>query len=334
MISGPKITPSVIEALLKTSLVGPQLNTLVLTQEVKSQLADVIWRLLKLCPNLTNLTMPGNVVNGAVSTLRHLGSLSEARGWNSTMLQVLDLQSGYGSNMDLEHITSLSRICPELEVLKLSKLSGLPTKMYPAKYNRDPIIFDTLPEYFLSQPLQVLPRLKTFHVRKVIEDYRLRYFNSDSVQRLLPWLFAGMPVLEDLYLGVCPMYMTKKEKKIYRFPQAPSLGRALSTLPPTIQQLTLKSINIDKTEFVETLTPPSRFPNLQHLHLHESGADMLPAFRALKTYYDHLAIGICPGTFYQNRDPNLLPLSEGNIGVRLSNRITRIEVQRGFQLLT
>jgi hypothetical protein len=234
----------------------------------------------------------------------------------------------------LENIQSLAASCPELEVFKVAILEGLPTKTYPEKHSIDPVVFDALAESFLSQPLQVLPRLKSFHVQALCRSYRKEYVNSESVRRLLPWLFAGMPILEDLHLGVCPMSLSNKGQTQYRFPEAPLLGRALLTLPSTIQQLSLREIKVEEADLVETLTPPSRFPNLKHIHLHMCGAEMLPAVRALKIHYSQLAIGICPATVYQlNQNRDLLPMSEGNAGVRLSQRVMRIELQRGFQLL-
>jgi hypothetical protein len=90
-ISGPKVTPAVLEAILKTSLVGPHLTTLVLTNDVQvSKLVEVVLRLLEACSNLSQLTLPGMMIYYASIPLQ-LARLCEARGGNSTLLRLLDL---------------------------------------------------------------------------------------------------------------------------------------------------------------------------------------------------------------------------------------------------
>jgi hypothetical protein len=146
VLSGPKITPAVFNKNMHWPLIGPGLTSFTLTDSVKEgSLADLVPSLLEKCSNLSHVALPPNVLlprggnrfNGGVGGSL-ISRLASARGNNPTVLQVMDLSCtaycvGDTSHVSVELLYSPAKTCPELQVLKTAKLSGIPLWYFPHK---------------------------------------------------------------------------------------------------------------------------------------------------------------------------------------------------------
>lgn len=296
VLSGPKISPAVFNKIMDGPLIGPGLTSFTLTPSVKeTPLSDLVPSLLEKCPNLSNLVLPPNVLlrrgnNGGVADCV-ISRLSCARGNNPTILQVLDIScTGYcvGStnHVSVDLLSTLAQTCPELQILKTAKLSGIPLLNFPKK-NASP---DSIAQQYqnasiraaasLATPMQPMFRLKTFLVKCLRSGEQ--YVSSACVQQLLPWLFVGMPNLQDLSIGGERYSISKKDQKEKEicYPPYPSIGQhSLMTLPLSIKRLEFSFLMVEPAD----LEPLHRFNQLQHLELYECGPRMLDAVVALNT---------------------------------------------------
>lgn len=340
VVSGPKVTSAAFKAIISNPLiVGSGLKSFELKDDVKEyQLDNLIPDVLSKCSNLSELQLPPNTAKNLFGAHSYLNALSRARGNNPSLLRVLDISGGFlfHQQMTFDMLSSLSNICPELEVLKVVMISGLPYRDFPPKYSAfndtDRTARGDEEPDFLAQPLQVFPRLKTFHVDKLMDDKH--YTTSASIQLLLPWIFAGTPILEDFSLNVGSYYLSRKDEKVFRYPPTPSLGKALSTIPKkTIRRIELHHMVVEASDLLETLSPESSFPQLQHIILDWCGPSSLDAITQLSLKYKHLKVGVRKASLYNiNRiHPDELQLAQGKyVGVCLSSIVPSTCYNKGF----
>jgi hypothetical protein len=306
VLSGPKISPAVFNKIMDGPLIGPGLTSFTLTPTVKEgSLADLVPSLLEKCPNLSNLMLPPDVLlwrgdNGGVANCI-ISRLSSARGNNPTILQVLDISCAdyfwRGTHVSVDLLSTLAQTCPELQVLKTTALTGVPTLPFPHK-NASP---DSIAQQyasistaaFLATPMQPMFRLKTFLVKFLRSGQE--YVITACVQQLLPWLFAGMPNLQDLNIGGGRYDISKKEQKEkeLRYPPYPSIGQhSLMTLPLSIKRLEFSYLMVEPTDLEPLMTHHNRFSHLEHVELYECGPRMLDAVMALSTRHLQLLVSV------------------------------------------
>ena len=302
VLQGPKITPALLTALRNNGLIGSTLKCFHLCPDVKeSKLASFIPDMLACCPNLSELRLPANVFyHGDLGLC--LNRLQSARSNNPTILRQLDLSEGYfyssGELMTVSDLANLVTQCPELESLKVARLSGLPLFEFPKKnrFGSNDSSLDIEPDNsFLGVPMQSMPRLKTFYVGEI--RHGLLYAKSSSVQQLLAWLFAGMPNLENLHFGNGSYSLTNREEKELKFPAYPLLGNALATLPRSIVRLELDYLLVKETDVVN-LNPES-YPRLKHLKLDHCGTEQFQVISALHNRWPNLTVGVRKATMYE-----------------------------------
>jgi hypothetical protein len=255
--------------------------------------------------------LPPNVLSGRGGEMNRgvsgclISRLVSARGRNPTVLQVLDLCTDYYygniSHVSVDLLSTLAKTCPELQVLKTVKLPGLPLLRFPHANDTPDSIAQRYASIgsaasFLATPMQPMPRLKTFLIKK-FRDYG-EYVSSASVQQLLPWLFAGMPHLHDLSIGGGSYYINKKDQKVngLRFPPYPSIGPfALMSIPLSIQRISFSFLMVEPADLEPLMTRDNRFNQLLHVELHACGSRTLDAVVALNTrrlQHSHLLVSV------------------------------------------
>lgn len=191
---------------------------------------------------LIHLKMPADV-NTALS--RVVNILSEVRNGQPTLLQSIDMSGTEYGHFDHTFFYSLSRLCPELETLKVGKMR-IPGIPFPSGTERQSQDF---PTHLFKTPLEPFRRLKMFATNSTVCDYHHVYHSSEQISQILHWLLGSMPVLEDFQFGIGACSQTSfstKELKNYRRPPYPSLGKGLQELPRSIRRITLFDFDVDE----------------------------------------------------------------------------------------
>ena len=289
VLTGKKISAAVLKHLEKRGLVGPHLQSFILREDVKvSKLEDVVLDLLAKCPNLQELRLPANMVRLPL----YLHRLQMARHHNPTVLRVLDLSEGYLydclDQITVQQLASLATACPELEVLHLKRLAGLPLADFPLRGSSGSNFTVTAAEVFQKR-MQAFPRLHTFSVQSFRPLYVATCTNSEAVQTLIPWLLAGMPALQNLFLSNGTHEISIRQQAIYEVPALPSIGTALDTLPRSLVRLKLQYLTVNP-EDVALLTPQA-FPALQNVELDLCKPQSLRVVQSLAPHWPLLRMG-------------------------------------------
>lgn len=128
---------------------------------------------------------------------------------------------------------------PELEVLRLVYVSGCPTGTEDSS------------GFLSDMPMIPLPRLKDFFLKRIVTDFTYRsapeYANTQSVNRLLTWLFSGMPAVESFSFGHGETGMTRKDSATFSCPPLPGIGEIV--WPITLKHLELRTLNLEDSTF-------------------------------------------------------------------------------------
>lgn len=138
-------------------------------------------------------------------------------------------------------------LTPELEVLRLPGVSGCPTGT------------DDSSEFLSDMSMIPLPRLKEFSLKRIVKSYTYNgapeYANTQCMNRLLTWLFSGMPAVESFSFGHGESSMSKKDRATFTCPPLPGIGEIL--WPITLKHLQLQTLNLEHSTFNSNVEMPS-----------------------------------------------------------------------------
>jgi len=307
VFSGPKVSGANLKVGIPSAkdiqtnqpkLIGPHLRSLILKDSVKaSKLQEALVQVLAHCPNLEELRVPASRHRLHV----YLNRLQVARHLNPTVLRILDVTGGFlFSGQDLITVRELGQLvekCPELEVLKLKRLGGLPLRSFPPLDAGTDTVDDATTQgqpLDLAQPMQPFPRLREFALMELRAPSSTMSISSETVQKLVPWLLAGMPQLESFTLSNGSHYLFKSERAMYKVPEYPSLGgTALATLPRTLQRLNLQHLDLAvPQDTLSHLMDSQDYPKLQHVQLDYCNNAPLSALSDLARRHGKLRVGV------------------------------------------
>ena len=299
VLFGPKIYGSVIAEAIKGGI-GPTLTSLTIADVKTSKQTKMsegcVLDLLRACSRLQELVMPQALATENSTLRAHLAALSEARSGATTLLRVLDMNRGssiWGADrMAFAEIASIGKYAPELEILKLEIATNIPT--VTAENEAMPT-----PNFFLSLPMMELPRLREFGLGSLVKEYIFsaapRHATTETVNRILSWLLAGMPKVESFAFGHGESHMSNKDAKIYKVPSLPGIcgGDDATALhwPATLKDLRLDTLVLEKDAFKSV-----QLPALETFFLKGAGPHMEEIVRGMKATHNHLTVGICKVT--------------------------------------
>lgn len=225
--------------------VGPALTSLKVDDiegKQSTYTRDVFMKLLRNCSNLQVLELPASIAcsdtafqHGLIGTLAAIGPNIETR------LRIFDLtMTTYGtSDRPPVHaqwidMASIGRYCPELEVLKL-----------PTVADKD--MAAVLPASIQNAAMIPLPKLKTFSVGRILppSPYPVAgpvYASTDTVSRVLSWLLAGMPAIEEFSFGHGRYASLSTDTSSP--PALPGIGSGLTECPRTLRRLRFSHLDI------------------------------------------------------------------------------------------
>ena len=130
-------------------------------------------------------------------------------------------------------------LAPELEVLRLVAVSGCPTGTEDSS------------GFLSDMPMIPLPRLKEFSLKRIVTSFTYRsapeYANTQCVNRLLTWLFSGMPAVESFSFGHGETSMSRKDSKSFPCPPLPGIGEIV--WPISLKHLELQTLNLEHSTF-------------------------------------------------------------------------------------
>lgn len=189
------------------------------------------------------------------------------------------------------YLLPTGKYAPELEVLKLAMATGI-----PASAANESI---PTPATFLGEPMTELPRLREFGVDAIVKRHvwqaAPRYATTSTVNRILTWLFAGMPKVEAFEFGHGETYMSQKEQKVYKYPTLPGIGGGDGEMslfwPSTLKTLRLDTLIVEKDAFKSV-----HMPALETLFLKGCGPHMVDIVQGMAANHSHLKVGICKNT--------------------------------------
>jgi hypothetical protein len=231
---------------------------------------------------LTHLKMPADI---KTKLYRVIDILSEGRNGQPTLLQSIDLSGTIYGHFDHRYFDSLSRLCPELETLKVGRLR-IPGVPFPVSSGNEREREDFPADLFKS-PLEPFRRLKLFSTNSTVCRDNFVIHSSEQISQILHWLLGSMPVLEDFQFGIgaCSQtsYYVKKMWTNYRRPPYPSLGQGLQELPRSIRRITLFDFDIDEG----TLAPLLDYPAIEYVALLNCGPIMLSSMQRLSIKHEH-----------------------------------------------
>ena len=149
-------------------------------------------------------------------------------------------------------------LAPELEVLRVEGAGGVP---------RNAAFF----EEFYPDAMVQLPRLKEFSLGRIVESFvhgrSPSYASTETVNRLISWLLASVPIVETFCLGHGRSSMTRKNEKEYSYPPLPGIGDIV--WPTSLKHLVLTDLELEPSVFNNT-----DFPSLKTIKLKRCGSSM------------------------------------------------------------
>ena len=271
VLHGPKIYGSLMGELVRQET-GAGLKTIEFSQVKQTQstkLEGSVADFFRTCSQLEEIYMPQALATAGTLRASLTSPLMSARAGSATLLRVLDLSSsGYNSfaeqQMTVRDIATLGRVAPELEVLKLVAVSGVPT-------GTEPDIIHMLWPAFIAQPMEALPRLKEFSLGRIIKDFCYRtapkYASTENVNSFLTWLLAGMPQVEKFSFGHGRSSMTRKDESTFSYPDLPGIGDVI--WPTSLKYLRLRNLALESSAFEN-----ADLPSLQTLKLSSCGSNV------------------------------------------------------------
>ena len=231
---------------------------------------------------LTHLKMPADI---KTKLSRVIDILSEGRNGQPTLLQSIDFSGTDYRYFDHHYFDRLSRLCPELETLKVGRL-GIPGVPFPVSSGNERQ-GEVFPADLFKTPLEPFRRLKMFSTNSTVCNNHFVIHSSEQISQILHWLLGSMPVLEDFQFGIgaCSQtsYSMKKLLTNYRRPPYPSLGQGLQELPRTIRRITLFDFDVDEG----TLEPLLDYPAIEYVALLNCGPIMLNSMQRLSIKHEH-----------------------------------------------
>ena len=261
---------------------------------------------------ITHLKMPADI---ETTLSRVVNTLSLGRNGQPTLLQSIDMSGTEWSYFDHTAFVNLSRLCPELETLKVGRL-GIPGIPFPVSSGNERQS-RAFPTHLFNTPLEPFRRLKTFSTNSTVCNYHYVYHSSEQIQQILHWLLGSMPVLEDFQFGIgaCSQdSFSAKDLKNYRRPPYPSLGKGLQELPRSIRRITLFDFDVDEG----TLEPLLDYPVIEYVAMLNCGP-MLNSMQRLSMKHEQYHFeGQSPTASIIQRNPFLhIDEKEEYIAIRL-----------------
>lgn len=309
-LQGEKINITAINSLAK--ICGDDLKEFACTSMTSSNKVS-LEPILKKASGLTHLTMSADM-NTNLSLCVNI--LSEGRNGQPTLLQSIDLSGSSWGCLDHNFFDSLSKLCPELETLKVGRL-GIPGIPFPGSSGDERRSPWSFPTHLFKTPLEPFRRLKTFSTNSTVRTYHLVYHSSEQSSQILHWLLGSMPVLEDFQFGIGACSQTsysKRELKTNIRPPYPYLGQGLQELPRSIRRITLFDFDVDEM----TLEPLLEYPAIEYVALLNCGP-MLNSMQRLSIKHEHYQFeGKSTTAFSRGHNP-FLHLDEKNayLAIRL-----------------
>ena len=192
--------------------------------------------------------------DGLTVTLEAIGPNIETR------LRILDLTMTTSGTSDRPPVhaqwtdmANIGKYCPELEVLKL-----------PVVADKD--MAAVLPASIQNAAMIPLPKLKVFSVGRILppSPYPVvagpTYASTDTVSRVLSWLLAGMPAIEEFSFGHGRYASLGTDTSSP--PALPGIGNGLTECPRTLRRLRFSHLDIEPMSLLSSGINPGTIESI------------------------------------------------------------------------